>query len=278
MAFVNIIMDYALIFGNWGFPELGIGGAALASVISEAFTTLCFIFYTISNPKYKKFELFHWSRFSISKVKPILNISIPIMIQNFISLSGWLTFFLIVEKTGERPLAISNIIRSIYMIMMIPAFGFYSATHSLISDLLGQDKQNEVIPLIRKLVTLSFVTSLVIAILGVLFPHQILSIYTYDKDLLIATVPSFYIISYALLLMATTMIIFASVSGTGNTQVSLIIEIITITIYLSSAYYLAIILNLSIEKVWYTEFIYLSILGGLSALYLKFGKWQGKEF
>lgn len=51
MAIVNIILDYVLIFGHWGFPEMGIAGAAIASVISEGFTTAYFLWYSIKKSK-----------------------------------------------------------------------------------------------------------------------------------------------------------------------------------------------------------------------------------
>jgi putative MATE family efflux protein len=47
MALTNIFFDYALIFGNWGFPKMGISGAALASVISEAVSTTFFVIYLL---------------------------------------------------------------------------------------------------------------------------------------------------------------------------------------------------------------------------------------
>ena len=72
------------------------------------------------------------------------------MLQSFLSLSSWFIFFIIIEKLGERELAISHIIRSIYMVLMIPLFGFSSATNTLVSNLIGQGRSGQVLMLIKK--------------------------------------------------------------------------------------------------------------------------------
>ncbi len=76
------------------------------------------------------------------------------MMQNFFSMASWLAFFLFIEKLGESALAVSNIIRSFYVILMIPMWGFGSATNTLVSNLIGRGKQAEVMSLVMKVVRL----------------------------------------------------------------------------------------------------------------------------
>jgi len=171
MAIINIVLDYALIFGHWGCPEMGIGGAALASVISEGSTTLYFVWYAMGRGEEKnktfveKYRFLSFPKLEIATLKNLFNVSIPVMMQNFISLSGWFLFYLIIEGMGERPLAVSNIVRSIYSILMIPALGFYSATYSLVSSTMGRGEAEEVKPLLKRLMALGFLFSLGLSIL-----------------------------------------------------------------------------------------------------------------
>ena len=58
MAIINVIFNYLLIFGKFGFPELGVGGAALASVMAEISACLIFIFYTLLKLPIKQYALF----------------------------------------------------------------------------------------------------------------------------------------------------------------------------------------------------------------------------
>jgi Na+-driven multidrug efflux pump len=75
-------------------------------------------------------------------------------------------------------------------------------------------------------------------------------------------------------MLAAGFILFNAVSGTGKTQVSFFIEIITIIVYLAVTYILAEVLRSSIAVVWTVEFIYGVFLAVFSWLYLRFGQWK----
>ena len=158
MAAVNIILDYLLIFGNWGFPKMGIAGAGLASSIAEGSAALFFLFLTLRTVDIRKYGLFKRGKPDLAVVGKTLEISVYVMMQNFASLGGWFVFFMIVEHMGERTLAISNIIRSIYMVMMIPIWGFSSAVNTLVSNSLGAKHPDKVIPIIIKASKMSFLS------------------------------------------------------------------------------------------------------------------------
>ena len=274
MMLVNVFLDYSLIFGNFGFPEMGIKGAAIASVISETVALLFFIIYTYKKIDIKKYNLFGFRNFDPIILKRILNIGSPIMLQNFLSLSSWFIFFIIIEKLGEKELAISHIIRSIYMVLMIPLFGFSSATNTLVSNLIGQGKSDHVLNLIKKITILSFLSTSVVLLFNLIFPKEMIGFYTKDAQLILETIPTLNIISFTMFFFAVAFILFNGVSGTGNTRTSLLIEFITISIYLSATYYIAIVLKSSLPIVWCSEFIYFGLLGLLSFAYLKWGNWK----
>ena len=113
MALTNVILDYALIFGKFGFPQLGIAGAAIGSSLAELVSAIFFIIYTWKRIDCKKYALNILPKFQSRTLKRILNVSVWTMIQNFVSLSTWFMFFLFVEHLGERSLAIANIIRNV---------------------------------------------------------------------------------------------------------------------------------------------------------------------
>jgi len=276
MAAVNIILDYLLIFGNWGFPKMGIAGAGLASSIAEGSAALFFLFLTLRTVDIRKYGLFKRGKPDLAVVGKTLEISVYVMMQNFASLGGWFVFFMIVEHMGERTLAISNIIRSIYMVMMIPIWGFSSAVNTLVSNSLGAKHPDKVIPIIIKASKMSFLSILAVIAASLLIPRLIISIYTSDPGLISATVPTLYVILGVMMLFSVTMMMFSGVSGTANTNIAMAIELFTIAIYLLAAYLLAVVFHQRIEVVWLCEYIYFIILGSLSMLYLRTGKWRLK--
>ena len=79
-----------------------------------------------------------------STFQKVLHISSPIFITEFDFNVFLVLLFVIIEKIGMHELAISNIIRACYMIMMTPVWGFAeSACNSMVSNLIGQQKQEE---------------------------------------------------------------------------------------------------------------------------------------
>jgi putative MATE family efflux protein len=271
---VNVVLDYGLIFGNLGLPEMGIGGAALASVISEFAATVLFVVYTVIRLDGNKYSLMKRAPFDESLYKRMIRVATPVMLQNFFSMAAWLTFFLLIEKLGEQALAVSNIIRSFYIILIIPMWGFSSATNSLVSNLIGQGKHDQVMSFVFKVVRICASGVLLMIAIGSIFPSFALRIYTNDPVLISASLPALYVINVAALFLAVGFIFFSAVSGTGKTQVSFLIEIVVIIFYLLIAFFLADYLRLEIQYVWITECFYSISLGILSFLYLKYGNWK----
>jgi putative MATE family efflux protein len=274
MALVNIVMDYLLIFGRFGFPEMGIAGAALASVIAEVTALGFFIVYTRFFFNTKPYALFHFRKFDPTLYLRIIRVSLPMMAQNFLSLAAWLTFFLLVEKMGEKELAVSNIIRSFYMVLMIPMWGFASATNTLVSFLIGGNRKEEVMSLVYKIMVLCLTGVGAMVLLGTLMPSLAIRVYTNDPGLVTSAMPLVYVINAAALLLSTAFIFFNGVSGTGKTNVSFIIEVIVVLIYLSYTWFIVMVLKSNIMVVWASECLYAFLLALLSFIYLKKGKWQ----
>lgn len=276
MAASNIVLDYAFIFGNFGFPELGLKGAAIASVISEAIAAVFFVFITLKNKNFSNYKLFKFKKPEWTLIYSILEISTYIMLQFFISLGGWFVFFLIIEKTGERSLAISNVIRSIYMLLMIPVWGYCSAVSSMVSSKIGEGKTNEVIQVIKRVTILSIFTTSLLVIIVAIFPSLSLSVYTSDASFIKDGIASLYVVLGATIVFSATMISFNAVLGTANTNISMLIEIITIAIYLTSAYLLSLFFGKP-EAIWCSEYVYYIFTGTFSILYLRKGNWKKKK-
>ena len=276
MASVNVVLDYAMIFGHLGFPELGIQGAAIASAISEVCALLFFIVITWHNTRLKQYVLFKWVKPDFEIIKSTLGISVFVMFQYVLSLGSWFVFFMLIEKMGERSLAVSNIIRSLYLMLMIPGWALCSVTNTLVSNALGEGKPDHVIPIIRKILKFSLVAMAITVSVAALLPREAIAIYTNDASLIEATVPSYYIILGATFLFMAMSILFNGVLGTANTKFALGIEVITLVFYLTSAWLFAVKLHLQIEYVWTAEFVYSSSIGILSYWYLKKGNWRSK--
>lgn len=275
-AISNIVLDYALIFGHWGFPEMGIGGAALASVIAEAISTIYLVLHTLNKSEIRKYKLFQLQRIEFKTIGTILELSIFIMFQYFISISTWFLFFIFIERMGERPLAVSNIGRSLYILLMIPGSALSTTVNTLVSNMLGAGRKDDVLPFINKMSGIALLLVVPLMTFTFIFPELFARIYTNDTELIAACVPVMRVVSIAMLFCAIGNIIFHGVSGTGNTRAAFIIELATLFFYIGYVYFTAIIHPSSIQVVWMSEFVYWSLIGAAGYIYLLKGHWRKK--
>ena len=277
MVLSNVVFNYILIFGKFGFPQLGIAGAAIGSSLAEMVSVIFFIIYTWKRIDCKKYALNILPKFHGKTLKRILNVSVWTMIQNFVSLSTWFMFFLFVEHLGERSLAIANIIRNVSGIPFMIAMAFASTCGSLVSNLIGAGEQDCVRGTIKQHIRIGYIFVLPILVFFCLFPDLILRIYTDIPDLRAASVPSLWVLCSAYLVLVPANVYFQSVSGTGNTRTALAMELCVLAIYVTYSAYFIMYLRMDVAFAWTTECVYGTFILLFCYWYMKKGNWQKKK-
>lgn len=276
MAIVNIFLDYCLIFGNFGFPEMSIGGAALASFFAEVSAFIFFTAYTYFSLRKKEYGIFKLHKIESELMKRILKIATPTMIQKLFSFSVWFIFFILIEKMGETATGISSIVRSIYMILITPCFAFATTTNTVVSRIIGEGYSNEVFPTINKILKNCLLCTIPIMILVAIFPVQIAKIYTNDLNLIQLVIPSIYVICFGTIFQGIGNAYFEAVSGTGNTTAALYLEAIILVVYVAFIWAMTH-LTTEVHWVWTAEILYGVLLGLFCVIYLKHAKWDKKK-
>lgn len=270
----NVVLDYGLIFGNLGLPALGFNGAAYASVIAE-FVGMVVVFAIISGKGMgKQFGLFSSFRVDWKTIKTILIQSSPLVLQYAISIISWEFFFILVSHDGAMALDISQLMRLVFGFCGIFIWAFAATANTMVSNIIGQDLHTHVLPLIKRIILLSFGSSLLIFIPIEIFTTEILSLFNTNEAFLALGEPVLRIVGVAILLMSVSTVCLNAVTGTGNTRINLIIEVITIVIYCIYIYMVMHVYNLPITWGWGSEWLYWSSILIMSASYLLSGKWN----
>ena len=273
---VNIVLDYGLIFGEFGLPEMGMVGAALASVISEVvFMVVMYSIFYIKKMQ-RKFPVLSTGKFDVQLAKSSLIIASPLIIQFLFSIGGWQIFFIYVEHLGTRELAVSQILRSVFGVAGIGLWSLGSSCNTIVSNVIGQGKQRLVIPVVLRTIKLAVIYAVGLGIILVSFPGEFLSLYRDDPDLIQFAIPSLRIVATSSVMMGIATVMFNGVMGTGNTRVNLFIEIACVLSYILYCSIVIEHLRLSIEWAWASEFVYWGTLITTCWWYLKSGRWKGK--
>ncbi|HEX4877135.1 MAG TPA: MATE family efflux transporter [Chitinophagaceae bacterium] len=275
-ALLNIFLDYSLIYGHFGFPALGFNGAAVASVFAEIAAVIV-IFSIIFYKRFQaQFSLFKYWRFNKEVALHYFRQSSPLILQYLLSIAAWLLFYVLIEHYGERPLAISNTMRNIFGVFGIFIWAFASTSNAMVSNIIGQGRKELVLLLIKKIMLISLGFTSVLCLLMNIFPGVFLGLFSNQESFIEEAIPVIRMVSIGVLGMSVATVWLNAVTGTGNTKINLLIEIISIGIYCLYIWLILVVWKLSLVWAWSSELLYWSILFILSYLYIRTGKWKNK--
>ena len=273
-AFANVFFDYALIFGHFGLPKLGFNGAAYASVIAE-FAGMFVLFLVVKAKGIShQFSLFHRFAFNKAITLRILELSGPLIFQMVISIGSWFFFYVLIEHHGQTSLAISNTMRNVFGFFGVFNWAFASAANTMVSNIIGQGRKEEVSRLITRIMTLSMSISFVVCILLNLFPHLYFSAFGQGENFVSEGTPTLRIVAMALVLCSAAVVWLNSVTGTGRSKATFLIEVIAILFYCLYVYYTLEVQKLSIAWGWASELLYWTVIFCLSFFYMRSGQWK----
>ncbi len=232
------------------------------------------VFYTSGKRSLNIYQLFKFKSIQSSVFRSTLELSIPLIVQNLLSMGAWFIFFIFIEKIGQHELAISNMVRGAYMVSMTPIWGFAIAANSMVSNVIGQDRREEVMVLLNRIILLAFGTAAVMVAINLLFPVQLLGAFTQNQQLIEDARPSLMVVNVSMFFFAFAMVCISAVSGTGATRTALYIEIAAILLYMVYNYLVTFVFSGTVEAVWMSEIIYWVFTGLASYQFLRSSRWK----
>lgn len=271
----NLILDYGLIFGRLGMPELGFNGAAYASVMSELIglvtVSLIIVFLRVN----QRFNIRPVFSISIVKLQHVLQKGFPLMSQLAISTASWWAFFILVSRnyTYEEQ-AVSQTMRNLFGLGGVFSWAFGSSANTIISNLIGQGRQEEIFAIIRKLVLISTLGMSVLVLILNIFPGVFLNIFGQSDDFIMSGLGPLRVVSAAMVILCVGVVWLNAVVATGKTKVVFWIEFWGILTYLIYVWTVIEIMHLPLEVAWMSEWVYWIMLFIPSFLYLKYGGWR----
>jgi len=280
LAVVNLALNYALIFGKFGLPEMGIGGSGLASSIAEGLAFVFFVAYMVVDKKNRLLRIFAFPTPDWPMTIQQLRIAMPIVAQAAVGQGSWVFFFGMVENLGERPLAISNLARTVYLLLSIPLWGFSTGVNTLVSNLIGQNRHSEVMAAAWKTGKLCWFVTMLMAVPILLFPDKLLYplLGKEDMSLITETQPIFYFLLALLTFTTFGAVLMNALSGTGATWFGLKIQALCVTVYLGYVYWVTNYTQLGLLWVWAAEVLYWVPMIVLVLIYLRSEKWHAMRF
>ncbi len=274
LAGSTALLDYIFIFGWLQIPAMGVKGAAIATVVAEVIALICLTIYTLRNSRHHTTINANFDVRENRETASILKLATPIALQQMLALGIWVIFYGFIESMGERELQSSFIVRNMYMLCYVSVGGFSTAAKTFVAGLIAENRTQSIYRIIFKMGLLNFLCIALLSHPLWLYPETIAGLFSSDAMVIEMTVLTMYIVLPPMWLFAFTSITLSAVEGSGKATIGFIIELVTSVFYLFSAWLMVYQWSWPIHKVWIADYIYFSLLGVLSILYLSSGRWR----
>ncbi|MCX7728149.1 MAG: MATE family efflux transporter [Bacteroidia bacterium] len=261
MSLFNLILNPILIYGfNNLINPLGYVGSAWASVISEWVSMFLIMLYYSYHKKSARFI----SHLRTDLCKKIMSISFPLILQHFISVFSWFLFFVFIEKMGSQELAVSNIVRAVYILIMAPILAFSHSAVTIIGQLTGAGEYQQLFKVMKKLSLLSMLFTFPFSMLSFFTPQYLMQIFTNNLELIRYGIPVMKIVAFALIYFSVSLPWLSAVTGLGKTKQAFLIELFSFVIYIFASYVFVFVWKWPLAMIWFNEFVYFTCIMGFS--------------
>jgi putative MATE family efflux protein len=274
LAATNLVLDYLLIFGHLGLPELGIRGAAIASLTAEAATFAYLTLDVIRRGHTRTYGLLRFGAWNGRLARLVGRISAPVSLEGLVETVRWFLFFLIIEQLGEDALAKATIAYSIYTVLLIPVDAFSETVCSMSSNLIGQGRAGRIGTLLRRTTALTYAALAPLVALTLLAPEALLGVFSPNEAFTGDIEPSLTVVALAALIAVPSAMAYAAVVGTGDTRAILVFQVLISAGVLATAWTFALHLELTLEYVWLAEVLGWGIALALSLAWLRMKRWE----
>ena len=176
-VFTNLILDYCLIFGAFGFPQLGVRGAAIATIIARFLECIIVVIWVHFNPTKNKYIIGAYNNFYIPGkiLKDVLKKGTPLMINEMMWSIGMTTIVQCYAVRGLEVVAAQNIASTVSNLFNIVYIQLGASIAIVVGQLLGAGKLKEAKDADNKMiffvVTACIGMAILLAFFGSMFPN-----------------------------------------------------------------------------------------------------------
>jgi multidrug resistance protein, MATE family len=265
----NIIFNYLLIFGTFGFPKMGLAGAGCSSAISNVIGCLFSVGVTFLSKYRRTYKYYRAITTDGAIIKQIVKISAPVSFQNILILLGFLVFVAITGKIGTTEQAASQVVITALFMSFLPCFGFGIGAQTLVGQSLGDGNRQLAKRFGIEAAKLATYFTVVLGIVFIFLPDLVIALITTNTEVANAARPVLRIAGAAQIFYASGIVLAHALQAGGTTVYVMMIEVLTHwIIFLPVCYVFGVALHGGILGAWFALPVY--IVAYSSLIYAKY--------
>jgi putative MATE family efflux protein len=271
MHVCNVVLNWLLIFGHLGFPELGSTGAGVGTTIASFLGT---VIYFVLALRHASGSGFLKSLVDRGTIAGMLRLSVPAGLQSFFFATGMTAFFWIIGKVGTLELAASNVLIQLLLVAILPGVGFGLAAASLVGQALGRGDPDDAVQWGWDVSKMAMAIVGAISLLGVIAPDLMLGIFLHDPETLALARFPLRLVGASMFIDTLGTVLLNALMGAGASRTVMGVSIsLQWGLFLPAAYLLGPVLGFGLTAVWIAQVGYRSLQALVFALV-----WRGRSW
>ena len=228
---VNVVFNYLLIYGNFGFPRMEVAGASLATVIGQFTACIMAIITILKRKQYARLE-FVKGGFKPDKeaIAGIFDIGMPAMGERIAMRIGMIIYTKTVASLGTVAMATHQICMNIQALTFMNGEAFSVSATSLVGQSLGKRRDDMAVHYSKSTQRIGMLISLCIGIGVFFFNQQILALYSDDMQIIAMGGILLQMVALIQPLQASQFIFAGVLRGAGDTKYTAIVSFVTMLI------------------------------------------------
>lgn len=268
-AGLNIPLSWILIFGKFGFPEMGIAGAAVGTIVATLFTIVVFLYFYLSKDVRLQFNVAESLRLERGIMRRYLRLGMPSGLETFMNISSFNLFLLLFQSYGVVQGAAMAIVFNWDFLSFIPMVGLNIGVMSLIGRFVGAGNMERANQVISSGFILAFGYSGALAIVFLIFRESLVAVFDTNEASFVevSQLASDMMIGLVTYMLADAAILISggALRGAGDTRWIMITSISVHWLMLLAQYFVIVVYDYGPRVSWW---VFVSMLISLAMIYL----------
>ncbi|MCC5910959.1 MAG: MATE family efflux transporter [Clostridiaceae bacterium] len=271
----NIIGDYVLIFGKFGFPEMGVRGAAIATGAAQMVGCAVTLFFLLRGKSGIQLKWRHLVKLDLKAVKGVVNLSVPAGFEMLMNEGSRLLSTLWIAQLGTIAYAAHSLTVAAESLSFMPGFGFSIAATTLVGQNLGNNKPEDADESAKKSTLYASVLMGGVGIAFFMMPYAIMGLFSTHQETVALAAICLRIGAFEQIPMGIALVMSGALKGAGDTKGPFKISLITnLVVRLPLIYLIVFVFKLHIGYVWGATVLQYTVEALLMYIRYKRDKWK----
>ncbi len=277
---INIILAGVLVFGKFGFPELGMKGSGLAAIISCVVGLFCYLLFLNKTAVQHQYQPWQHYRLNGPLLYSLLRFGVFAGVQSFAEIGYFSIFLLIIGSMGEMNLTAANVAFAMEAVFILPVIGMTTAMGIIAGQEKGAGRLDSIPEILKKGLVLGLGFNALILISCNVFPEQLIAVFHSDasaeqRHLLSTATPLLRLTSLWLVLDTVHLLVGSLLKSTGDTRFMMMVyAVVPLFFYVIIPYVLCVLYPLSLIWLWLLLGVYSAAMLLLMTARFVSGKWK----